>query len=292
MFREKFRKCAVFKNNKLLPIKPVRVDPPLFSMVQILFGDILKNPYYDLIVDEAEVPFLEETCCQIILNLWKTQFPEKFFRTKEKRNGIFQTLSEFFGSSNQVLSIRFELKFLNGFQSLNFNDFPAWQYEVYLNLLPVFIKMRDRVVAFYGDREMIEMLEHDYVHEKFGVTDKKEYTDEKSCINVNSEVSWDFSQENTAQNLDDRLFFNLSGTNCLSISHQRERRSIQSILNSCSQQDFYYEVKVIHLQQSHKVFGVGCAPDDFDCHKNQMVGWYQQSCGYHSDDGKIYRVFF
>ena len=266
-----------------------------YMLVQTIFGDILKNRDHDLIVDEAKVPFLEETC-QIVLNLWRTKFPERLFRTKEQRKSIFQTLSEFFGSAtfrfrrwyNEILSIRFEAKFLNDFQSLNFNDFPVWQYEVYLNLMPVFIKMRHRVVMFYKNKEMMEMIEPDSLYKKFGVTDREEHSAERSSINVNPKIPWDFSQENTAQNLDDRLFFNLSGTNCLSISHQRERRSIQSILNSSSQQDFYYEVKLIHLQQSHKVFGIGCAPDDFDCHKNQMVGWYQGSCGYHSDDGKIY----
>jgi len=55
-----------------------------------------------------------------------------------------------------------------------------------------------------------------------------------------------------------------------------------------NEQDFYFEVEVIHLQKGHNTLGIGCAPIGFDCSKNQLLGWYQKSCGYHSDDGKLY----
>merc|ERR1712150_54412 len=215
---------------------------------------------------------------KVLSNLWTAKFPEKLFIKEEQRKSISETISQFFSTS---LNINLAIKFLTSFQ-VDIESLPVWQYEMYLTLIPVFVEIRDRIM----DSDDINVDNWDVnIYEKFGVTDLNEYTDQKLCIDVNPKVSWNF-----VKNSAERLFFNLSGTNCLAIAHQKGRRSIQSMTNYVPdlQQDFYYEVKLIHLQQCHKIFGIGCAPKRFNCTADQMVGWYENSIGYHSDDGRIF----
>ena len=51
---------------------------------------------------------------------------------------------------------------------------------------------------------------------------------------------------------------------------------------------FYYEVKILHLETDQKIFGIGCGSANFDTNADLMVGWRENSYGYHSDDGGFF----
>ena len=180
---------------------------------------------------------------RMITNLWNTKFAEIHFSTEERRKKVSDQISRFFGTD---LTDELVAKFLNDFH-VDFEAVPMWQYEVYLGLVPVFVELSERL----RDTDLI--CEDDRVvniHERFGVVDQEEHASESLCIKKNPQVIWDFSRHNEDPNdsedswIDDhnqneRLFYDLSGTNCLSLAQKTGRRSIQSVRISDVQQDFY-----------------------------------------------------
>ena len=125
------------------------------------------------------------------------------------------------------------------------------------------------------------------IHARFGVVDQNEYADTELCIKINPEVRWDFS--GTGPKPDDRFFYDLFGTNVVSLANKLGPRSIQGETSESEdsdfQPDFYYEVKIVQRSGN---FGIGCAPKYFDCSNDILFGCYENSCGYSANDGKIY----